>query len=365
MNRSKETDERHLRQCLALAFRGNGFVSPNPMVGCIIVKDGRIVGKGYQKSFGGPHAETEALRKAGGQARGATLYVNLEPCTRRGKTPHCVDAIISNGIKRVVACSADPNPLASSRGARKLRRAGIRVDLGLLRTESERLNERFFAFVRTRLPFVGLKIAQTIDGKVADTRGRSKWITSKHARKEVHRLRSEYDAILVGANTIALANPQLTVRNVKGRNPLRVVFDPTLRLKPSAAVFNTWKAGTLVFTSARAMSARKSVVAKMSRQGVYMLGLDKAKPFDLLVVLKTLAALGVSSVLVEGGPFTAGEFLKRECVNKVHVFVAHKILGGGINSITMKPSPSLASPIALHDVTCRSLGPGYLIEGSL
>ncbi|MGA3246495.1 MAG: bifunctional diaminohydroxyphosphoribosylaminopyrimidine deaminase/5-amino-6-(5-phosphoribosylamino)uracil reductase RibD [Bacteroidota bacterium] len=365
MKQTKEIDKRYLRQCLALASRGSGFVSPNPMVGCVIVKDGRIVGEGYQKIFGGPHAEREALRKAGRQAGGATLYVNLEPCTRRGKTPPCVDAIIRGRIKRVVACSADPNPLVSGRGAKKLRRAGIQVDIGLLRRESERLNERFFMFVRTRLPFVGLKIAQTLDGKVADPRGRSKGIISKQAREEAHRLRSQYDAILVGANTIAFADPQLTVRHIKGRNPLRVVFDPTLRLKPSAAVFNTRKAGTLVFTSACAMSARKSVVARMSRQGVYMLGLDKAKPFDLQVVLRTLAALGVSSVLVEGGPFTAGEFLKRGLVKKVHVFVAHKILGGGINSVMLKASPPLASPITLHDVTCRSVGPDYLIEGSL
>lgn len=365
MKPTREFDERQLRKCLDLAYRGSGFVSPNPLVGCVIVKNRRIVGEGYHKLFGGPHAEMEALRRAGRQAKGATLYVNLEPCSHPGKTPPCVDGIINAGIVRVVACSADPNPLVSGRGTKRLRQAGIQVRSGLLRKESERLNERFFTFMQTRLPFVGLKIAQTLDGKVADPRGRSRWIISKQALVEAHRLRSQYDAVLVGANTVSLANPLLTVRHIKGRNPLRVVFDPTLRLNPKAAVFDTRKAGTLVFTLAEAMSARKSVVARMSKQGVYMLGLDKGKPFDLGVVLRTLAALGVSSVLVEGGPSTAGEFLRKRFVDKVHMFVAHKILGGGINSVALNAATSLSSLVTLRDVTCRSVGPDYLIEGSL
>ncbi len=365
MKSSRTSDAQYLRTCLNLASRGSGFVSPNPMVGCVIVKHDTIVGEGYHRVFGGPHAEREALRRAGLKARGATLYVNLEPCSHQGKTPPCVDAIIKAGIRRVVLCSSDPNPLVSGRGANKLRRAGIHVSMGLLRKESEQLNERFFSFMRKRVPFVGLKIAQTIDGRVADFSGRSRWITSKEARVEAHRLRSQYDAILVGANTILLDNPQLTVRHVKGRNPLRVVFDPNLRLRPSAAVFDTRKAGTLIFASARAMSARKSVVEKMSKQGVYILGLDKGKPFDLEVVLRTLAALGVSSVLIEGGPATASVFLRKQLVDKVHFFVARKILGGGISSLTLKPSPPLASIITLRDVTCRPMGPDYLIEGSL
>jgi len=335
------------------------------MVGCVIVRNGTVVGEGYHRQFGGPHAEVEALRRAGRRAKGATLYVNLEPCSHRGKTPPCVDAIIRAGIVRVVACSADPNPLVSGRGVKKLRRAGIRVGIGLLRKESEKLNERFFTFMRTRLPFVGVKIAQTLDGRVADSHGESKWITSRGARKEGHRLRTQYDAIIVGANTIMVDNPRLTVRHVKGRNPLRVIFDPTLRLKLRSEVFNTRKAGTLVFTSARAMSRKKHVVARLSRQGVYLLGLDKGKPFDLGVVLRTLAALGVSSVLIEWGPSTASEFLSRHLVNKVHVFVAQRILGGGISSVALKPPLSLISSLKLHDVTCRGVGQDYLIEGSL
>jgi diaminohydroxyphosphoribosylaminopyrimidine deaminase/5-amino-6-(5-phosphoribosylamino)uracil reductase len=365
MKPTNSVDEKYLQRCLALASRGSGFVSPNPMVGCVIVKNGKIVGEGYHKFFGGPHAEVEALRRAGRRARGATLYVNLEPCSHHGKTPPCAEAILSAGIAKVVACSSDPNPLVAGQGVRRLRRAGVEVKIGLLQKESGRLNERFLTFMRTGLPFVGLKIAQTLDGKVADTRGRSKWITSKQARVEAHRLRSRYDAILVGANTVSLDNPRLTVRHVRGRNPLRVVFDPGLRLNPDAAIFDTRKAGTLVFTSARAMSARRSVVSRMSKRGVYMLGLDKGKPFDLRVVLKTLAALGVSSLLVEGGPTTASEFFKKNLVQKVHLFVANKILGDGVNSVVLKSPRSIASPFTLHDAKFRPVGPDFLIEGSL
>jgi diaminohydroxyphosphoribosylaminopyrimidine deaminase / 5-amino-6-(5-phosphoribosylamino)uracil reductase len=365
MKTTKEFDKKQLQRCLELAFRGSGFVSPNPMVGCVIVKKGRIVGEGYHKRFGGQHAEVEALRAAGKRAHGATLYTNLEPCSRHGKILPCVEVIINAGIYRVVMCSADPNPIVSGRAARRLRRAGIKVNVGLLRREAERLNERFFTFMRTRLPFVGLKVAQTLDGRIAGRGGTSRWIMSKQALVEVHRLRSQYDAVLVGANTVRIDNPRLTVRYIAGRNPLRVIFDPTLKLNTSAAVFDTRRAGTLVFTSARAMSVRKSVLARLSKRGVYALGLDRGKPFDLKVVLKTLAALGVTSVLVEGGPTTAGEFLRKRLVDKVHVFTAHKILGSGISSVALKSLPSLSSLITLRNVTGRSVGTDYLVEGYL
>lgn len=365
MKRAQAKNERYLLRCMELASKGVGFVSPNPMVGSVIVRNGRIVGEGYHARFGGPHAEIEALRIAGRKARGATLYVNLEPCSHHGKTPPCVDAIIDAGIKKVVVSSADPNPLVAGRGVRRLRRSGIQVCTGELRNESERLNERFFTFMKTRLPFVGIKAAQTLDGRVTDFRGASKWITSEAARKESHRLRSSYDAILVGSNTASHDNPQLTVRRVKGRNPLRVVLDPRLRLNPSAALFDTRRAGTLVFTSARTMSMRKSAVAKLSHRGVYILGLDKGSPFDLRLILRTLAALGVSSVLVEGGPFTTGEFVQQKLANRLHWFVAPKLLGEGLHALTLKYPLSLKSSIALRDVTLRTIGPDFLIEGLL
>jgi diaminohydroxyphosphoribosylaminopyrimidine deaminase/5-amino-6-(5-phosphoribosylamino)uracil reductase len=365
MKRAKTEDERYLLRCIDLASEGEGFVSPNPMVGCVIVRSGRTVGEGYHARFGGPHAEIAALRIAGRRARNATLYVNLEPCSHHGKTPPCVDAIIDAGIKKVVVCSTDPNPLVAGRGVRRLRRSGIQVSTGTLCKESERLNERFFTFMKTGLPFVGMKAAQTLDGRVTDFRGTSKWITSELAQKEAHRLRSSYDAILVGANTVSRDNPQLTVRRVKGRNPLRVVLDPRLRLTPRAALFDTRRAGTLIFTSARAMSKRKSSVAKLSQRGVYILGLDKGSPLDLRVILRTLAALGVSSVLVEGGPYTMGEFVQQKLVNRLHWFVAPKLLGEGLHTLTLKPPVSLKSSIVLRDATVRTVGKDFLIEGLL
>jgi diaminohydroxyphosphoribosylaminopyrimidine deaminase / 5-amino-6-(5-phosphoribosylamino)uracil reductase len=363
MRNQKETDRKHIQRSIELASKGFGFVSPNPMVGCVVVRKQEVIAEGFHQYFGGPHAEVVALRKAGWRAKGATLYVNMEPCSHQGKTPPCADAIIKAGIKRVVISTLDPNPLVSGRGAKILRRAGIEVLVGVLRKESERLNERFFMFMKTGLPFVALKIARTLDGRVAGRSGKSKWITPGASRREGHRLRSMYDAVVVGAKTVESDNPKLTVRMVKGRNPLRVVLDPGLRTKPGSAVFDTKQAGTLVFTTAFAMSRNKAVVARLSKRGVYILGLDKGKPFDLSVILRSLAALGVSSVLVEGGSYTSGEFLRQNRVDKVHAFVASRLIGNGISGLLANPTLKLGAAIPLRKATCRQLGPDFLIEG--
>ena len=201
------TDRKFITRCFDLALKGKGTVSPNPMVGCVIVKNGRIVGEGYHRRFGGAHAEVEALKRAGLKAHRAALYVNLEPCSHHGKTPPCVDAIIRSGIKRVVTSCIDPNRLVAGKGIRALRQAGISVRVGILAEEAEALNEKYFYFMRKKVPFVGLKIAQTLDGRSADARGQSKWITSPAARAAGHSIRSEYDAILVGAGTVRKDNP--------------------------------------------------------------------------------------------------------------------------------------------------------------
>jgi diaminohydroxyphosphoribosylaminopyrimidine deaminase/5-amino-6-(5-phosphoribosylamino)uracil reductase len=365
MRPDESLDGKFLLRCLELAARGAGLVSPNPMVGCVIVKNGRIIGEGYHARFGGPHAEIEALRRAGRKAHGGTLYVNLEPCSHHGKTPPCADAIVNAGIRRVVTSAVDPNPLVAGRGIRFLRSSGVEVTVGTLRRESEKLNEIFFTFMKTRLPFVGLKVAQTLDGNVADSKGDSKWITSKVARAEAHRIRSRYDAILAGANTIRTDNPQLTVRFTRGRNPLRVILDPQLRIPTRARVFSTKEAETLVFTSADSMSKRKATLAELTRKGVRVLGMDRRNAFDVRLVLQILAALGVSSVLVEGGPVTSSQFLERGLVNKLHWFVAPRITGGGLRSISLTSPLALSRSINLKNVTLHPLGPDYLIEGTL
>jgi diaminohydroxyphosphoribosylaminopyrimidine deaminase / 5-amino-6-(5-phosphoribosylamino)uracil reductase len=365
MNQLNRKDNEYIRRCLELAARGAGAVSPNPMVGCVIVRNGRVVGEGYHRRFGGPHAEIEALRRAGSKARGATLYVNLEPCSHHGKTPPCVTAILRAGITRVVTSSPDPNPLVAGKGIRTLRRSGVKVTKGVLRRESEQLNEKFFTYMRTRLPFVGIKVAQTLDARVADYKGTSQWITSLAARKEAHLIRSEYDAILVGANTVLKDDPRLTVRHTSGRNPLRVVLDSKLLVNPGARVFHTKKAGTILFTTANAMSRRKSVVEKLSRQGVYVLGLENGTSLDLRLILRTLAALGVSSLLVEGGAATISQFLEQRLAKRLHLFAAPMMLGSGLQIVTLFPSRALRQSIFVRNATVRKIGPDFLIEGTL
>ena len=357
------TDRKFITRCFDLALKGKGTVSPNPMVGCVIVKNGRIVGEGYHRRFGGAHAEVEALKRAGLKAHRAALYVNLEPCSHHGKTPPCVDAIIRSGIKRVVTSCIDPNRLVAGKGIRALRQAGISVRVGILAEEAEALNEKYFYFMRKKVPFVGLKIAQTLDGRSADARGQSKWITSPAARAAGHSIRSEYDAILVGAGTVRKDNPQLTVRLARGRNPVRVILDPRLSVDSASEIFRTRSAETLLLTSAGAMTKRRTMVRTLTRKGVRILGLDDEKTFDLHIVLRILSALGVSSVLVEGGPATASQFLELSLVQRVHWFIAPKLLGGGKSPFTRSQPLQLSRSIVLRDYSLSSIGTDILVEG--
>src|SRR5260221_2143261 len=254
-------DEFYMLECLALARRGDGRVSPNPMVGCVIVKKGIVIGRGYHRRFGGPHAEVNAIRSSAAPVRGSTLYVNLEPCNHQGKTPPCTELIIRSQIARVVIGTTDPNPLVFGEGIRRLRRAGVKVTVGLLEEECLRLNEFFFKYIRTRLPFVTLKVAQTLDGKIAALKGFPRRITGPQSMNYVHTLRSEYDAVMVAAVTVRSDNPRLTVRNVRGRDPLRIILDGKFRVMPGAAVFRNSKGGQTII-----MVERKSILRKYSKE---------------------------------------------------------------------------------------------------
>ncbi|MGD1045848.1 MAG: bifunctional diaminohydroxyphosphoribosylaminopyrimidine deaminase/5-amino-6-(5-phosphoribosylamino)uracil reductase RibD [Bacteroidota bacterium] len=351
-----------MQRCLELALKGAGMVNPNPMVGCVIARNGKIVGEGFHQKFGGPHAEIFALKRAGKITKGATLYVSLEPCAHFGKTPPCTEAIIQAGISQVVIASKDPNPLVSGKGIRRLRRAGIHVKVGLLQKETELLNEKFFKYMRTGLPFVGIKLAQTLDGRIADIAGKSKWITSKTARKEVHRLRNEYDAVLVGANTVLQDNPELTVRLVRGRNPVRVVVDGRLSLPVSRAIFNTSAAPTWVLTSAEAVKKNIRKVQKLVSQGVCVFSVSSANSIDAESMLRTLAAEGVSSVLIEGGAYTVDGFVNRSLADKLYLFVAPKILGDGLNGFCFKLPRLLGKPFNLKMTKVSFTGEDMLIE---
>lgn len=357
-------DRELMERCLVLAEQGRGYVSPNPMVGCAVVKNGGIIGEGYHKAFGGPHAEIFALKKAGKNAKNATLYVNLEPCSHFGKTPPCANAIIKAGIRKVVVASQDPNPLVARKGIKKLRDAGIDVQVGILRGEAERLNEKFYTFMKTRLPFVGIKIAQTLDGRITDSLGRSQWITSEEARKEAHSIRGDYDAILVGATTVQKDNPELTVRNVRGRNPIRIVLDGRMSVNPKSKIFNTRNAKTILFTSTQALQKKKKLTAKLAKQGVKVVAIGHNAEINPPTVLQMLGAFGISSVLIEGGSKTISAFLKHKSVNQIHCFVAPKILGGGLSSISLGVS-ALAKSIQIVKPSMKVVGSDFLIEGSV
>lgn len=353
-----------MERCFMLARMGAGNVSPNPMVGCVIVRNGKIVGEGFHEEFGGPHAEIIALKRAGNKTKGAVLYVSLEPCVHFGKTPPCTDTIIRSGISQVVIASKDPNPLVSGKGIRRLRGAGIQVKVGLLQKEAELLNVKFFKFINTGLPYVGIKLAQTLDGKIADVAGKSKWITSEAARKEAHRLRNEYDAVLVGANTVLRDNPELTVRLVKGRHPVRIVVDGRLSLPASRAIFNTSASPTWLLTSMKAINLNPPKVKKLVSKGVRVLSVAAGYRLNEESILRTLAAEGVSSVLIEGGADTVDGFVNRFLADKLYVFIAPNILGDGLSGFCFKNPRILSKPIKLIMIKVSLVGEDILVEAT-
>ncbi|MCX7983762.1 MAG: bifunctional diaminohydroxyphosphoribosylaminopyrimidine deaminase/5-amino-6-(5-phosphoribosylamino)uracil reductase RibD [Bacteroidetes bacterium] len=360
---STEIHKRYMERCLELAKRGSGTVHPNPMVGCVIVKNKRVVGEGYHARYGGPHAEVNALARAGVKARGATVYVNLEPCAHYGKTPPCAEALVSAGVHHVVIATRDPNPLVNGKGLEVLRRAGVKVTVGVLEDEARKLNEKFFFAMERGLPYVALKIAQTIDGMLVDAYGRSQWITCEEARREAHRLRSIYDAILVGARTVAIDDPQLTVRLVYGRNPTRVILDGGLSVPEKAKVLDIASARTIIITSGKALEVKRRKALRLERRGVEVYGVGATKQVPLKSVLQLLGSLGVTSLLVEGGPATHALFLKENYVQKVYCVIAPLVLGGG-KGIQFHPPLPLAKSRKLLITAVRQLGSDVLLEAS-
>lgn len=361
----KTIDELRMWECLTLAEKGLGNVSPNPLVGALIVKDGTVVGKGYHRKFGGPHAEVFALRQAKHRARGSTLYVNLEPCCYYGKTPPCTDLIIASGVKRVIIGMKDPNPLVAGKGIRRLRAANIDVTVGVLERESRKLNEAFAKFITTGLPFVILKIAQTIDGNIADKRGRSRWITNEQSRRLVHALRARYDAVLVGANTVRLDNPLLTVREVKGRDPYRVIVDGKLTTSPKAAVYRRRNPErTILIIGREAGKRKKKLVTQFERLGVRVELLPATRGGNLSVraILRVLAKNNIASVLVEGGARTFSEFLHANAVDKILFLIAPKILGPGVGAFSELSYRSLANVLTLSYIASWNLDGDILVE---
>ncbi len=317
-----------MQRALELAVLGAGRVSPNPMVGSVIVCDGEIIGEGYHQLFGGPHAEVQAIASVVDQSllHHSSLYVTLEPCAHFGKTPPCSDLIIEKGIARVVIGCRDPHVAVSGKGIATLQAAGISVTEGVLEAECRQCNEAFIKSHTIGLPFVTIKLAQTLDGKIATSLGASRWITGEESRSEVHRLRSTYDAVMTGEATVRADNAQLTVRHCAGRNPLRVVLDCRLSLPLESDIFSA-EAPTLVVASTSVAGLGK--VAQLQQKGVTVLFVDEhAGKLDLRQVLLELHKRQVLSVLVEGGSRLSASFIREKLVDKILIFVAPKLFGG-------------------------------------
>ncbi|MGI9859846.1 bifunctional diaminohydroxyphosphoribosylaminopyrimidine deaminase/5-amino-6-(5-phosphoribosylamino)uracil reductase RibD [Moorella naiadis] len=318
-----------MRRALDLARRGLGRTSPNPAVGAVIVKDGRVVGEGYHQKAGTPHAEIHALQAAGPAARGSILYVTLEPCCHYGRTPPCTAAIIAAGIRRVVAAMADPNPKVAGGGFQALRQAGIEVETGLLGEEARQLNEAFIKYITTGNPWVTLKMALTLDGKIATRTGAARWITGPEARERAHELRDTHDAILVGIGTVLADDPELTTRLPagRGRDAVRVILDSHLRLPLTTRVVNLQSAApTLVATTAAAPAAARE---ELTARGVQVLVLPEEEGrVAWQPLLAELARRQITSILVEGGRGVNATALAAGVVDKVIAFIAPKIFGG-------------------------------------
>ena len=326
-------DEYYMRRAIRLAARGEGRVSPNPLVGAVIVRDGRILAEGWHRRCGENHAEINAIEKASEPLAGATFYVTLEPCSYYGKTPPCVDALIACRPARVVVGTIDPNPKVSGKGVETLRRHGIETKVGVLAEACERLNEVFFKYVATGIPFVTVKFAQTLDGRIATSTGHSRWISSPSSLRYAHRLRAVHDAILVGAGTVLRDDPELTCRLARGKNPLRIVADSTLRAPPEARIFLPGpEARTLVVTTRRAPAERKRTLEARGIE-VVETGEDPIGRVNLRELLSLLGKRAVSSLLVEGGAGVITEFLREKLADRLVVIVAPKIAGQGINAL--------------------------------
>lgn len=368
MQEFSNADQKYMKRALELAELGEGRTSPNPMVGAVVVKDGKIVGEGYHQEYGGPHAEVFALEEAGEKAVGADIYVSLEPCSHYGKTPPCAQKLIDYGISRAVVAMVDPNPEVAGRGIEMLRKAGIEVEIGLFKKEAQKLNEIFLKYIQSDYPFVYLKKAQTLDGYIASKTGDSKWITNSAARLEGHKLRHRVDAIIVGIGTVLADDPSLTARldNKEGVDPLRVILDPDLEIPLDAKLINQDStAKTLIITAANSDKAVLEKKEKLSKKEmVEILSLESNnKYFDLKEVLKSLSQRKISSLLVEGGAKLSHTFLKEDLVDKFYYFIAPKIYGGsdGTASFCGKGPELMSDAVDLKILEQKLLGDNILL----
>lgn len=358
------TDEEYMQQALALAVKAEGDTSPNPMVGCVIVDDeGNIVGEGYHHKAGEPHAEVNALAEAKHLAKGATAYVTLEPCAHYGRTGPCCVALARAGIKKVVVACTDPNPKVAGQGIEYLRLQGVEVVTGVCEKEALRLNERFFTWITKERPFITLKYAMTLDGKIATANADSKWITGEAARTFAHRLRRQHDAVLVGIGTVLADDSELTTRMVQGKNPVRVVLDTKLRISLMATVLNP-AAETIIFTGMEADEDKANALDALPNVEVVRLSAEEGK-LPIAKVVAALAERGITSLLVEGGSSVHGAFYDAGLADRVYAFVAPKIIGGknALPPVGGEGSEFVAEGWLLEEVEVQKLGTDIMVTG--
>ncbi|MFW5995812.1 MAG: bifunctional diaminohydroxyphosphoribosylaminopyrimidine deaminase/5-amino-6-(5-phosphoribosylamino)uracil reductase RibD [Halanaerobiaceae bacterium] len=366
----EKTDEYYMQKVLRLARKGEGRVSPNPLVGALIVNDGEIVGRGYHEYYGGPHAEVNALEDAGGKLKGGTLYVNLEPCSHQGKTPPCSLKVRRSGLERIVIAMEDPNPLVAGSGAESLRKAGIAVTTGVLEKRAKRLNEAFIKYITTDYPFVYLKTAQTLDGYLATKTGDSEWITGKTARLEGHRLRNRVDGILVGVCTVLADNPRLTTRlsEGEGQDALRIVLDSQLRTPPDAKIITgDTDSGTLLVCGRKAAEVKGEEFTSRENVSLLPLELNDSGQIPLEELLVELHERETGSILVEGGGRVNYSFLQAGLVDRIYVFLAPKLLGGndGVSAFNGKGPELMEDVFQFSEMEFRQVGEDLMLTGRI
>ena len=358
-----DQDLAFMRRALALAQKGRGRVEPNPMVGAVVVKRGRIVGEGYHRRFGGPHAEVNAIANAGKKARGSTVYVTLEPCDHFGKTPPCTELLISAGVERVVAAMTDPDEKVSGKGLRKLRRVGMDVQMGLLVDEARALNAPYLKLRTQGLPYVTAKWAMTLDGRIASLSGDSKWITGDKARRHVHQTRARSDAILVGIGTVLQDDPLLTCRLPRGRNPRRIILDRRARLPLDCRLVQTISEAEVIVATTSSAPARR--LDQLAEAGCTILkvrsGHGKCSVPDLL---RKLGKMQVTNLLVEGGTETLSSFFRAGQVDRVMAYLSPKVLGDGVPPVAGLGLTKMSDALGLSDVSIQRFGPDLLITGA-